>query len=182
MVTLNYSTAPIRDILDRINTLKSLSSFSSVEKAEIVDAVSNLQIRLNANPANLLETSTTELENIKVQIEQAKKDLLIAEQRVATLRHPEKDKSYYESWFPINRPLTNHSIIIITGIGIFFFILSFLIILKAFGLNISISMPWDNPEVVAKISSFIPPIIAMNFNKILIVLIILFIVLYATKS
>ena len=186
-VIADYNTASTTDIKNRLDFLKSKTTdFTPVEQGEILMAIEQLQSRVAANPANLLEVSNTELITVKTQIEEAKKDLRIAEDRVATLRHPEKDKSYYESWFPINRPLTNRSIIIILGIGVFFLILSFLIILKVFGFNLQFSAPWENPELVNSVASFLPPIISQNFSKIVNILMIsiavIFIILYATKA
>lgn len=179
----NYTLATTDQITARINFLKAKTdNYSAIEQAEIVTAIEQLQTRVGSNPANLLEVSTTELRTLKSDIEMSKKDLKIAEERVATLRHPERDKSYYESWFPINRPLSKPSIIIILAIGIFFFIISFFILMKAIGFNLDLSMPWDNPEIGMKLSGLLPPILVQNLNKIIIGIIIILIILYATKG
>jgi hypothetical protein len=188
-VIQDYMLASITEITNRINFLKSKpasTNYTDLEKAEILLAIQQLQSRVNSNPANSLEVSNSELINVKSEIEEAKKDLKISEERVATLRHPEKDRSYYESWFPLNRPLTNRTIIIILAIGVFFLILSFLIILKIFGFNLQFSAPWENPQFAATIIGFLPPFITQNFstivNVIMIIVATIFIVLYATKS
>jgi len=180
--SIDYSTATYADIQNRIAYLQTQTILSTDQQNEIVNGVDQLQQRLNANRATDLQISNDQLNRLKDEIVEAQKDLKIAEDRVATLRHPEKDKSYYESWFPVNRPLTSRTIFIILAIGVFFFILSLLIILKTFGIGIRVSMPWDNPVVVEKVKSFIPPIIAHNISSILIGIIILFIILYATKT
>lgn len=182
-VITNYTSATTDQITERINFLKEKTdAYSDIERAEIVTAIDQLQARVESNPANLLEVSNTELITLKKNIVISKKDLKIAEERVATLRHPEKDKSYYESWFPINRPLSKPSIIIILAIGIFLFVISFFIIMKSVGFNLNVSMPWDNPEVGMKLTSFLPPILVQNLNKIIIGIIIILIILYATKG
>ena len=179
----DYSTETPDNISDRLKYLSyKASTLTNAEKGELKDAVLPLLQRVTSNPADTLETSNGELDTLKTQIQESQKDLEIAEDRAATLRHPEKNRSYYESWFPINRPLTNSSIVIILAIGIFFFVMSFLILFKSFRFNLRFSVPWDNPETVAKISSFIPSIISTNLNKIIIGLLILFIILYATKT
>jgi hypothetical protein len=183
----DYTTASPIEIKARLDFLKNKTTdYTPVEQGEIVMAIEQLQSRVNENPANLLEVSNTELVSFKTQIAEAKKDLKIAEDRVSTLRHPEKDRSYYESWFPLNRPLTNRSIIIILAIGVFFLVISFLIILRIFGFNLQFSSPWDNPELVNRVSGFLPPFITQNFSKIvnilMIIIAVVFIVLYVTKA
>ena len=180
--SLDYSTATYVDIKNRITYLQTQTTLSTDQENEIVRGVDQLQQRLNVNRATELQISNDETNRLKDQIVESQKDLKIAEDRVATLRHPEKDRSYYESWFPVNRPLTNRTILIVLALGVFFFILSLLIILKWFGIVIRIAMPWDNPEISVKLQSFIPPIISKNLNKILIGILLLFIVIYATKT
>jgi hypothetical protein len=186
-VIQNYTTATTTEIASRLNFLKAKTTdFDPVERGEILMAIEQLQSRVNQNPANTLEVSNSELVALKRRIEESKKDLKIAEDRVATIRNPEKDRSYYESWFPINRPLTNRTIIIILAIGVFFFILSFLIVLKALGFNLQFSVPWDNPQFSTNLFGFLPPFITQNFstivNVIMIIVATIFVVLYATKA
>lgn len=183
----DYSIASPIEIKARLDFLKNKTTdYTPVEQGEIVMALEQLQSRVNENPANLLEVSNTELVSFKTQIAEAKKDLKIAEDRVSTLRHPEKDRSYYESWFPLNRPLTNRSIIIILAIGVFFLVISFLIILRIFGFNLQFSSPWDNPELANSVSGFLPPFITQNFSKIVNILMIIIavvcVVLYTRKA
>jgi hypothetical protein len=179
----DYYTETPDNISARLTNLSNkVATLTNAEKGEIKDAVADILARVEKNPANNLEVSNGELDTLKTQIQESQKDLQIAEDRAATLRHPEKNRSYYESWFPINRPLTNSSIVIILAIGIFFFVMSFFILFKSFGFNLRFSVPWDNPETVATVRSFIPPIISNNVNKIIIGILILFIVLYATKT
>jgi DNA-binding transcriptional regulator YhcF (GntR family) len=185
----DYRTASTTEIASRISFLNSKpvnTDYTDLEKAEILMAIQQLQSRVDENPANRLEVSNSELISLKSQIEEAKKDLKISEERVATLRHPEKDKSYYESWFPINRPLTNRTIIIILAIGVFFMVISFLIVLRLLGFDLQFSAPWENPTIVNRFTGFIPPFISQNFSKIVSVIMIIVatvsIVLYATRS
>jgi len=186
-VIQDYGTASIGEVQSRIDFLKAkTTNFTPIEQGEIVLAIEQLQSRVDQNPANSLEVSNSQLLALKTQIEESKKDLKIAEDRVATLRHPEKDKSYYESWFPTNRPLTNRTIIIILAIGVFFFILSFLIILKSIGFNLEFSVPWDNPGLGVSFISLFPPFITQNFstivNVIMIIVATVCIVLYTNKA
>jgi len=167
---------------ERLNFLKEKTSYSGAESGELTDAVSYLTARAKVNPATSVTTSSAALNTLKAEIKQAQEDLQIAEERVATLRNPGKDKSYYESFFPINRPLTQTTIVILLAIGIFFFILSFFIIMKGLGFNLSMTAPWDNPELTAKFIALFPPIIVNNFNVILIIFVAILVILNVVKK
>ena len=119
----DYSIATPRDIQLRLDTLAAQSSYTKDENAEITNAVTALTNRTNVNQATNLETTTQSLTNINIEIIQGKKDLQNAKDRVNSLRNINKH-SYYESWFPINRPLRNPSKLVLIGLGIFFFILT----------------------------------------------------------
>jgi hypothetical protein len=188
----DYSTETPEKIANRLEYLKEkttlnddeyrLNTISHAETGEIVDAVNALTTRAGANPATSVTTSSAELNTLKAEIKQAQEDLQIAEERVASLRNPGKDKSYYESWFPINRPFTQTTIVILLAIGIFFFVLSFLIIIKGLGFNLSITYPWDNSEFTPKLLALFPPILVNNFRYIVLGIIFILIILIVVKK
>jgi hypothetical protein len=178
----DYATETPDKISNRLEYLKEKTSYSGAESGEVSDAISALTTRAGSNPATTFTASSVELNTLKAEIKQAQEDLQIAEERVASLRNPGKDKSYYESFFPINRPLTQTTIVILLAIGIFFFILSFFIIMKGLGFNLSMTAPWDNPELVAKFIALFPPIIVNNFNVILIIFVAILVILNVVKK
>lgn len=178
----NYSNETPEKISNRLEYLKEKTTYTYLESGELTDAISVLTTRAGVNPATSVTESSAELNRLKAEIKQAQEDLQIAEERVATLRNPEKDKSYYESWFPINRPLTQTMIVILLAIGVFFFVLSFFIIIKALGFNLSMTTPWDNPELSNKFIALFPPILVNNFNYILIGIIIILIIFNVVKK
>lgn len=193
-IIINYPTVPTNGsplpeltetpekVDERLNFLKEKTSYTPGEVTEVTSAVSYLTAKARINPATGVTTSNAEVNTLKAEIKQAQEDLQIAEERVATLRNPEKHKSYYESLFPINRPLTQTTIVIILAIGIFFFVLSFLIIIKGLGFNLSVTAPWDTQDYTAKFMALLPPIIVNNFNVILLVFIGLLIILNVVKK
>jgi hypothetical protein len=122
---VNYDTADTASIETRLNELKVQTAFTNAERGEVLDAVTALQARVNNNPATTLENTSESLDIVKQKILDAEEDLKIAEERVKSLRNVDKKHSYYDSWFPINRPLRSSSIIICFIFGIFFFSLSF---------------------------------------------------------
>jgi hypothetical protein len=179
---INYSEETVEKISKRFEYLKEKVSYTGAETGEISDAISALTIRAKTNPASGVTESNAALNTIKAKIKQAQEDLKIAEERVATLRNPESKKSYYESLLPINRPLAKVTIIILLGVGIFFFILSFLIIINSLGFNLSIKAPWENEGSVNLLVNLIPPVIRNNIIYILVGIIVLLVILNVVKK
>lgn len=69
---------------------------------------------------------------------QAENDIAIAKDRVGYVRHPERNTSPYESWFPIHRPISVFSLIVIMCISIFMGTFLILLVLSYFGINLSL--------------------------------------------
>ena len=178
----NYSTENVEKISERLEYFKEKVSYTGAETGEIDDAISALTTRAKTNPATGVTTSNAELNRLKAEIKQAQEDLKIAEERVATLRNPESKKSYYESLLPINRPLAQVTIVILLAIGIFFFILSFFIIINSLGFNLSVKAPWENESNINMLLNLIPPVIRENFNYILFGIIVLLVILNIVKK
>ena len=107
--------------------------------------VAQLQTMVGANPATTLQTIIEEDTKIDLDILQAKEDLKIAEARAASLRNKDK-QSYYEGWFPLNRPLRTSSNLIILSLGIFFFVLSLIIIVRTAGFSLIINNRWVSSD------------------------------------
>lgn len=127
-------------------------TFTETLKTAILSLVATLQRSVNANPATNMAEINVDYNKIEKEIEIAKSDLEAAKTRVETLRKPD-EQSYYESWFPINRPLRRSSIFIVLIIGIFLFILSFMIAIRALGIyvDVSIAAPPDIIRILLRL-------------------------------
>jgi len=123
-------------------------------KNAIPQMIAALQTRVNANPATTMEEVNMDYTNVEKQIEIAKSDLEGSKTRVETLRKP-YEQSYYESWFPINRPLKQTSLFVILGIGIFLFIFSFMLFLRTIGVQIDMSLAAP-PRILIILSELFP--------------------------
>jgi hypothetical protein len=151
---VNYSTDTSSVIMSRLDILNGKVAdsdgniFSGPERAEIVDALSSLQSRVSRNPATLMENTDADALSMKAQIAEAKEDLQISKERVSTLRNPDKQVNYYESWFPINRPLRNSSTIAVLLFGIFFYCISLFMLLNTFGFSFSFTIPVISPGLL----------------------------------
>ena len=105
----------------------------------------------------------------KLDIVQAKEDLKVAEDRVKSLRSPESTKSYYDSWFPLNRPLRTTTTVVALAFGIFFISLTIFILFSSFGLQINMNVPWlSNPATTAKLNVLFPRVAVFIFGGALI--------------
>ena len=147
-MSINYSTDSPNNIETALNKLSS-------NDASLSGIINTLQQRVNKNPATVLSTDMDSLININSQIVQAEKDLQIAKDRSNSLRKTSVT-SYYESWFPINRPLRKSSMFVLLIIGIFFFTLTFFIVLQSFGLHLHLNISWYSVENIAKLKKLFP--------------------------
>jgi len=152
----DYTTADTASIGTRLNELKAKTEFTNAERGEVLDAVTFLQARVATNPATTLENTSESLQIVKQKILEAEEDLKIAEDRVKTLRNVDKKRSYYESWFPINRPLRSSSIIICFIFGIFFFSLSFFMYMRYLGFSFTVDIRWLTPGNMEIYSKLLP--------------------------
>jgi len=99
------------------------------------------------NEINKLGASSTDIAEMQqnilsktAELVEAEKDIALAKDRVAYIRHPEEHTSNYESWFPINRPMNSISLIILIAISIFLGMFYILMLLSAFDLDIVLYM------------------------------------------
>jgi hypothetical protein len=175
---VNYDTADTATIKTRLDELKTKTTFTNAENGEVLDAVTNLQARVNTNPATTLENTDNSLSIVKQKILEAEEDLKIAEDRVKSLRNVDKKRSYYESWFPINRPLRSSSIIICFIFGIFFFSLSFFMYMRYLGVSFTVNIRWLTPGNMEIYSKLLP----YGGGFIILALIILTVIAWVRKS
>ena len=72
------------------------------------------------------------------ELSEAQEDITIAKDRVAYMRHPERNTSNYESWFPIDRPISIFSLIFILCLTIFLAVFCILLTLSSIGVDITV--------------------------------------------
>jgi len=138
------TTNDINTLIDKmiVDYNDSTSSFTtSTYRTYVTTLLNSLQSMVSSNPATTLQNTNDELYNVEREIIKAKEDLQIAQDRVKSLRESNK-QSYYESWFPINRPLRSSTNIILLGIGIFFFVFTFFVILHSMGFALHMNILW----------------------------------------
>jgi len=78
---------------------------------------------------------------LKEQIASEKQGMGIAQQRLSYVRAPGQTTSFYQSWFPLDRPLKRISVPILSGFLFFFLLLSLGTLLMVFGINLAVYRP-----------------------------------------
>jgi len=127
---------------------------TQINAATTTGIVDNLQTQLKSytsclesNIINLQSSSTTiailqgSLASVAKEIEEAKNDLSIAKDRVASIKDPERVASYYESWFPMYRPLKHNTIPLLIGLSIFMFVIAVLLVFSYAGISFKLFLP-----------------------------------------
>ena len=144
------NTDTFRQWVNRVNTrLETLSSSTDPTVENINELVYTIapdvkahqdcissQALSAANIVTDMSMKQTELNTVKSTIKQRENDVKITHDRVKIARNPELTRSYYDGWFPINRPLKHYTIPILIALSIFFFVLSFLYFMNLFGIDL----------------------------------------------
>jgi hypothetical protein len=96
------------------------------------------QLTLLSGTTNSIHDTQQGILDINDQILQAEADVNIARDRVAYIRHPEQHTSYYESWFPIDRPMHKENVSYFVAATVFVVMFSILVGFSLIGFDISI--------------------------------------------
>lgn len=80
------------------------------------------------------------------KLHQAGKDIQVAKDRVGYIRHPERNTSNYESWFPIDRPISIFSMILLVCLTLFLGTFLLLLVMSFAGFNLVIFSPGGREE------------------------------------
>lgn len=94
---------------------------------------------LNLVDACVKDLSSPDFNKLQEQKEQTSESKL----RMESIRNPERHVSYYESWFPLFRPMSEVALFGIFGVGLLFLLLSTGIFLRIAGVNFQILFPYS---------------------------------------
>jgi len=146
----------------------------ATQLAEIFNTASCIQEKLNtlSSSTNTIHTAQQSILDLQEQITAAEADIAISRDRVAYIRHPEQNTSYYESWFPIDRPMRSANIPYFIGVTAFVVVFGLLVLLSSLGLDINLDI---SPGFMAFIGFIISQFTYLTF---LLTLLAIFIVYY----
>jgi len=127
------------------------SSTLNMASADIFATTACIQEEISklGSTTNNIQSAQSSILDLNTQIEEAKAQVNVARDRVGYIRHPEQTTSFYESWFPIDRPMHVTSVPIFLAITIFIFIFALLIVFSALGINLQVI---TSPNAFAGIS------------------------------
>ena len=115
------------------STLNTVSADIFVTTACIQEEISKL-----GSTTNNIQSAQTSILDLNTQIEDAKAQVDVARDRVGYIRHPEQTTSFYESWFPIDRPMHVTSVPVFLAITVFLFVFALLMVFSAVGINLQV--------------------------------------------
>jgi len=132
-------------------TREETEAMFAVEK-DLFDAstcLTNAITGLSSTTSTIAELNEQILQKSK-ELSQAEQDIAVAKDRVGYLRHPERNTSSYESWFPIDRPISVFSLILIMCITVFLGVFLILLVLSFAGVNLGmfIDQSYKDPNPV----------------------------------
>lgn len=119
----------------------------NTKMAEIGATSACLMEKLNTaqGTSNTIQSTQEEILRLSDQLKAEEENIRIAQDRVKLLRYPNEHGSYYESWFPLGRPLQPVLVPIFFGLSIFLFVVSGLVVLSMMGVDVFIFMPRPSP-------------------------------------
>ena len=127
--SITSSSNPTQLQQDTLNTTAN-SIFQTI-------ACLNEKIKGVSGLTNEIQTAHESIISLNKQISEADEHVSIARDRVAYIRNPEKHTSFYESWFPLGRPMDKKTIPVLIALNTFLFIAGIFVIMTLFGLKIS---------------------------------------------
>jgi hypothetical protein len=110
--------------------------------ADVFNTVACIQEKISEleGSTNAIHRAQETILSLNEEISKAEEDVAIARDRVSYIRHPEEHTSFYESWFPITRPMTSSSVPFFVGVVAFIVIFGVLIFLSYLGLEVNINV------------------------------------------
>jgi hypothetical protein len=101
---------------------------------DVYEKITNFT-RTAGGTATAISQLTTEIADSQKILEQKERDATIAKDRASTVVRPELNSSYYDSWFPLNRPLKRAAIPILVFLASLFITVSFSMFLGLIGIR-----------------------------------------------
>jgi hypothetical protein len=120
-----------------LNTIQSTDKPTPMQQSELVQAEDDifktfacLQQKQGSlsNVSNDIQKAQEQILALQSSIEAEQNNVDIAKDRVAYIRNPEEHTSFYESWFPMDRPMRARSVPYFIGITVFFVVAGVLLI------------------------------------------------------
>jgi hypothetical protein len=115
---------------------------------EVYAAITKLRRPVGGATTTEISGLNTEIATSQKILEQKQRDATIAKDRASTVVRPELNSSYYDSWFPLNRPLKRAAIPVLVFFASLFITISFSLFLGLIGIrsHFYVIIPYDSRE------------------------------------
>ena len=132
------SDTSINSVLDKSNKGKDWTQFTT--KPDITQTLACLKTKLDYYATSA--AVPYEIMDINESIGKKQASVQIAKDRAASLQNINSKVSYYQSWFPLAKPLKQSSLPILIGLTLFMFVLLFGYLLALLGIEIKLAFPY----------------------------------------
>lgn len=131
----------------RLNAASSASELASLE-ATIYATVGCLQEKIAGQRTVSSDIATTQTNILKLQdsLQEQQETIQISKDRLSYLKDPEMHVSYYQSWFPMGRPMKEITVPILIGFSTFMTIASFGYLLFLGNIHFILRTPPASPD------------------------------------
>jgi hypothetical protein len=149
------------------------TDFDTLQR-DIFNVLACLQQKYNLESTrmNTVNEAQIQIQELQEQLKHSEEEIQIAKDRVGYIRDPDAQPSYYQSWFPMDRPMRPSSVPILVGIVVFFTMLIILALLSFVGLNISIGgLPGAAPSPLELAMQWVRAQLTLPFWVVLTVLV-----------
>lgn len=147
LAPLDNSTATVAQ-LSRIGELQGVARSHKACLTELRNQVGSVATTLSS-----LQTSVTTLDKT---IQQRKLDVQVAKDRAALALNPDLNRSYYDGWFPLERPLKHMTYPILIGVSLFFMTIAFFLLLTLLGMEFELNLTVPSGSATGGTSQFTP--------------------------
>lgn len=106
-----------------------------------------------SSSATLGATLSKTQEELTSAIEQTEQDIQVAKDRAVLAKFPDYNRSYYDSWFPLDRPLRKQTVPILIGVSLFLACMTLLSILSFLRMDTRILLPYLNTGTTTPLGS-----------------------------
>jgi hypothetical protein len=161
----------------RVDVLNSLATkttgINDTDRARMTDVeagVSQMMTCLregldsSLNVSNTISDLQSEILRVSTSLSKQEKAIDIAKERLQYVKDEQKDVSYYQGWFPIQRPLKQTTVPVLVFLTILFLMFSCGLLLKMGGMQVQVGMPWIVALLVAPGTTQFTPAFWLTFG------------------
>lgn len=99
-----------------------------------------------------VSTDVEKILELERELRDREEQVRVAQDRAALLRAPQEHASFYESWFPLGRPMKTFLVPVFLGLGLFMGLMALFLFLKFLGVEFALLLPVMTTQRTASFS------------------------------